>query len=68
MELMASCEKCGPVWPCIDHCYSLSPWAKEIVDTCKAEGRKATDDEAMVLFAELFNKLDAAQAALGEVD
>jgi hypothetical protein len=42
----------------------LSPWAQEIVDQCKAEGRRATDEEQAVLVAELFNLGDAAIAAL----
>ena len=61
----ADCAECGPIWPCVDHYPSpLSPWAREIVDRCKAEGRKATDEEEVVLYAELANLLDGAMAAL----
>jgi hypothetical protein len=61
----ADCVKCGPIWPCIEHYPSpLSPWAQEVVDRCKAEGRKATEVESFVLYAELANLIDHAEAAL----
>jgi hypothetical protein len=64
---LAGCEACGPIWPCVDHYPSpLSPWAQEIVDTCKAEGRSATPEERIVLFAEFTNLLEGALKALGE--
>lgn len=66
-HLRADCAKCGPVWPCIDHYPSpLSPWAQEVVDRCKAEGRQATEVEQFVLYAELANLIERAQKALGE--
>jgi hypothetical protein len=41
-----------------------SPWAQEILDTCKAEGRKATPEETLVLLAELTNLGERALASL----
>lgn len=46
----------------------LSPWAQEIVDRCKAEGRKATEAEQFVLYAELALLAERAIAALGGLD
>ena len=66
-HLRSDCAKCGPVWPCIDHYpSSLSPWAQEVVDRCKAEGRKATEVESFVLYAALANLVERAPKALGE--
>lgn len=52
---------CGGNW------VKWSPWALEVLHTCRAEGRKATEEEAMVLCIDLSMKIERCLDALSDV-